>query len=795
MFKKSTLALAVGCALHLVSGCSDDKKPTQVSSAAVVSSSVASSSATSSSASSAPAVTKNFNRVATFMVCEQIEASCNTNDETVAEIVAASTDGNTLIYTDSPQNQIGFVDIATPAGPKKLGVLALGGEPTSVTVMDGYALVAVNTSADFVNTSGQLAVVDIASKTIIKTLELGGQPDSVAVSPNGQYIVIAIENERDEELGDGRPPQLPAGYLMVVDTAAHVNAWALRKIELTELPKMLYPADPEPEFISINSNNIAVVTLQENNHIALINLVDGKVTESVNAGSVDLTLIDATTTKPAVTQQTENKDGVLREPDGVTWMGTDYFVTANEGDMDGGSRGFTVFDKNANVVWDSGYLLEHLAASFGHYPEKRASKKGVEPENVAYGIFENTPYLFVNSERASVVFVFDVTDPTKPVFKQALPASAGPEGGLAIPQRNLLVVASEVDDREVNLRGALTIYQLADKPAQYPTIVSATQQNNTPISWGALSGLAAGTDANKLYAVNDSFYASNKIFELDISHSPAKIAQTIVLNDQNDVFSKLVLPTLDKADTARNTVFDKLDLMAMINADKTINIDAEGIAVADDGGFWIASEGNGTQGDDARPILSLNFIFKVSAQGTVEQVIALPDAINAKQVRFGYEGVAQADDKLYVAFQRAWLGDEHPRIGIYDLTNNTWRFVFYPLDAVASKAGGWVGLSDLTALGNGEFLVVERDNKAGFDAAIKRLYRIDLNAVTSDTIISKTWVRDLIPDLKAPAGMVAEKIEGLAVTADGDVYIVNDNDGLDDNSGETQLLNLGKILN
>jgi hypothetical protein len=38
------------------------------------------------------------------------------------------------------------------------------------------------------------------------------------------------------------------------------------------------------------------------------------------------------------------------------------------------------------------------------------------------------------------------------------------------------------------------------------------------------------------------------------------------------------------------------------------------------------------------------------------------------------------------------------------------------------------------------------------------------------------------------------QFEGLAVTAGGNVYIVNDNDGVEDNSGETELLNLGAIL-
>lgn len=38
-----------------------------------------------------------------------------------------------------------------------------------------------------------------------------------------------------------------------------------------------------------------------------------------------------------------------------------------------------------------------------------------------------------------------------------------------------------------------------------------------------------------------------------------------------------------------------------------------------------------------------------------------------------------------------------------------------------------------------------------------------------------------------------EKIEGFAVLASGDALLVNDNDGVDENSGETWLLNLGNL--
>ena len=168
--------------------------------------------------------------------------------------------------------------------------------------------------------------------------------------------------------------------------------------------------------------------------------------------------VDLTDNRPALIKPVEVKNAQLREPDGVSWINKDYFSTANEGDLNGGSRGFTVFNTQGEVVWDSGSELDDLAIRFGHYPDRRSDAKGNEPENIEMGIFGNNRYLFVNSERSSIIFVYDLADPTKPAFKQILPASAAPEGGLAIPSRNLYVVASECDLRNVAIRAGLNIY-------------------------------------------------------------------------------------------------------------------------------------------------------------------------------------------------------------------------------------------------------------------------------------------------------------------------------------------------
>lgn len=747
-----------------------------------------------------PVASKSFNRIATFPVCQQIDPTCNTDDETAAEIVAASEDGLTLIYSDSPMEQVGFVDITDPANPVEMGTLALAGEPTSVAVSGSYALVGVNTSTDFVTTSGELNVIDIASKSSVATIVLGGQPDSVAVSKDGRYAAVVIENERDEDLGDGAPPQLPAGNLVIVDMVGAPAAWTTRTVALTGLAT-LFPSDPEPEYVDINNDNIAVVTLQENNHIVLVDLSDGSIINHFSAGNVDLTQVDATEEDPALISLSETLTAVPREPDGVTWLNSQLFATADEGDLDGGSRGFTVFNTSGSVVFKSASMLDHMAVRFGHYPDGRSGNKGNEPENAEFGVYGNDHYLFVASERANLVFVYNVNDPANPVYKQTLPAGVGPEGVLAIPSRNLLIAASEKDDRGDKLRSALNIYRYSVSNPQYPTLASANNPDGTPIAWSALSGLAADpNDADIVYAVEDSFYQQNRIFTIDLSKVPAELSAATKLVDSNDIFAgisavALADTSVAEDDVTRVDVFDEVDLDLLINDDKTVNVDPEGIAVASDGGFWVASEGSGTVGDAGRPVNSLNFIFKTNANAVIENVITLPEAINAKQLRFGFEGVTEYDGKVYVAFQRVWAGDTNVRIGIYDVAAASWSFLFYPLDAAESQNGGWVGLSDITALGNGEFLVVERDNQGGPDAAIKRLYKFDVTGLAADAVVTKTLVRDLMADLAAPAGLTYEKVEGLAVTRMGDVLIVNDNDGVDDNSGETQLLNLGPILN
>ena len=94
----------------------------------------------------------------------------------------------------------------------------------------------------------------------------------------------------------------------------------------------------------------------------------------------------------------------------------------------------------------------------------------------------------------------------------------------------------------------------------------------------------------------------------------------------------------------------------------------------------------------------------------------------------------------------------------------------------------------------------ERDNQSGPDTRIKRVYTVDVRGGTPVAeggvipVLDKTLAIDVLPAMQAGKGWVHDKLEGLARTADGTVYVVTDNDGVDDSTGETQFLNLGKAL-
>lgn len=697
-----------------------------------------------------------FNRIASFPV----ELNNPEAEETSSEIITVTDNGMMLIYSDSPAGGIGFVDIADPKSPKALGFLALDGEPTSVTIVGGKALVGVNTSESFVNPSGVLAVVDIASKSLDSTCDLGGQPDSVARNSEGTLIAIAIENERDEELNDGAIPQMPAGFVTIFDVAnSAVDCTTMKKVELTGLAEIAGD-DPEAEFVAFNGLDEIAVTLQENNHIVLIDGKTATVTGHFSAGAVTIEGVD--TKKDGALKFTGKMEDVPREPDAVKWLDDNRLVVANEGDLDGGSRSFTIFNKDGSVAFESGAAMELIAAQLGHYPDAR-KKKGVEPEGLEVATFGDTQYIFVTQERSSLIAVYKDTG-AEPEYLQSLPSGISPEGLIAIPSRNLLATANETDLRGDDLGGShVMIYELAEGEAAYPQLISDLDADGHPIGWVAISGAVA--DAEKpgiLYAVSDSFLgAQPSIYTIDATQKPARITAKTIVTRGGDAAQKL---------------------------------DLEGITLDGKDGFWVASEGRSDR-------LIPHALYHVDAEGKIVEEVAFPQALLPNEIRFGAEGIAavgEGDEQmLWIAMQREWKDDPKGQVKLlsYKPSSKEWGAVRYPLETVET---GWAGLSEITVHGDYAY-IIERDNQIAGKAVLKKLYRVplaDLVPAALDgelPVVSKEEVRDLLPDLKSANGYVLDKVESFAIDAAGEGFVITDNDGVADSSGETMFWSIGTV--
>lgn len=698
----------------------------------------------------------NFNRIAHFATHLNMAEGEDQARETSPEIMVATPDGTRLVYSDSPLRAVGIIDITDPANPAPGGNIMLDGEPTSVAVVGNRVYVGVNTSESFTDPSGALEVFDLDSREQIARCDIGGQPDSVATDKAGSFIAIAIENERDEDLGDGRVGQMPAGSLVLIDLADDTaQCDTMQVVDMTGLADVA-PEDPEPEYVDINGLGETVVTLQENNHIAIV-ARDGTILNHFSAGAVDLENVDLTDERGAILP-VDSQPGRKREPDTVKWISDDLFATANEGDMDGGSRGWTIFNKDGSVVYESGADFEHALIQIGHYPDKRSDAKGVEPESLAFGTFDGVPMVFVGSERGGAVGVYDVSNPAEPVLRQLLPSGIGPESMAILEDRGLIASANETDlIEDGGVRAHAMVYELQDGAATYPHLTSAGADRLIP--WGAISGQVAAEDGF-VYAVSDSFYGYQpSIYKIDVSATPARIIDATVV-------------------TRAGHVAQKLDL--------------EGITTDGDGGFWLASEG---RTDRMIP----HGLYHVNAAGEITEEIGLPAELLAMEKRFGFEGVTKIGDTLWMAVQREWGDDpkNHVKLVAYNIETGDWGGVHYPK---AEPATGWVGLSEITAFGDFVY-VVERDNQIGANAVTKKIFAIPASDMVAAPlggddplpVVSKEEVRDLLGDLTSTGGFVLDKVEGLAIQADGTAWVSTDNDGVDDHSGETMFFSIGAI--
>jgi len=381
-----------------------------------------------------------------------------------AEIASSTPDGQRLIVTEADAGSIAVLDIADPMQPSLLKNVSFKSlsdkaEVTSVAAMpDGnYALAVIRTGDTMqLANPGLLAVVDLRTYEIAKTYPLGIGPDSIAVSKDGRYAVIAIEDEELDPATDeyDYPNAKRPGSISVIeftDGDALSGTLTDLPVDLSGTEGAIYPHEPQPEYVAINeAGTTAAVTLQENNAIALVDLATKKVTKifalgtTTHAADVEEDGLVSFTT---MMQGRFEPDGIVFSPDGK------HLITANEGDLGknefedsvrAGGRNIAVWDLDGNLVYDSLNLIDEAAARAGVYPDDRSPNKGSEVENLAVSTIDGQPILAVAAERADAILFFDLTDAAKPTYLGLIrTAGESPEGIHRVSGRDLFISADE----------------------------------------------------------------------------------------------------------------------------------------------------------------------------------------------------------------------------------------------------------------------------------------------------------------------------------------------------------------
>ena len=253
--------------------------------------------------------------------------------------------------------------------------------------------------------------------------------------------------------------------------------------------------------------------------------------------------------------------------------------TDGDGDYDEihvmGGRSFSIFNPlDGSLVWDSKDLIEQITSNHPTFGaifnasnstgtpalKNRSDDKGPEPEGVSVNVINGKPYAFVSLERIGGVMIFNVENPTNPVFvgytnNRSTSASGpdlGAEGIIFIPAaqspngNDILILANEVSS-------TLSIYQINSCAVASGATISALE---TAICQGESTQLSVTAIPNVTYQwIKDGQVLANQTTTLTVTQAGAyKVAvnnSTLACSDTSLVLNIQVnaLPTVSAGNT------------------------------------------------------------------------------------------------------------------------------------------------------------------------------------------------------------------------------------------------------
>ena len=342
------------------------------------------------------------------------------------------------------------------------------------------------------------------------------------IDPKGSVTIIDVENKSTNkvEFNINRVEALNNGVLLKKGS---------NPAEDLEPEYIAISDDNKTAFVSLQENNaIASIDIESGN----INYVKGLgfIDHSLPGNEIDAVRGKGDNAKIDI--KNDNFLGTPM-PDGIAFLsknGKDYILTANEGDArewrkkknkyentkskkfdekadkkteyldndktDGldenkiyllGGRSFSIYDaSNLAKVYNSGSDFEKITARI--FPDffntsndedkgpdeldARSNKKGPEAENIAVLNIKDKTYAIVGLERISGIMIYDITDPSNPVYKDYF--------------NNRIFIKSVNDKEEIGLekRGnigpeGLCAIEAKDSPTGKPIVLVANEVSGT----------------------------------------------------------------------------------------------------------------------------------------------------------------------------------------------------------------------------------------------------------------------------------------------------------------------------
>ena len=271
-------------------------------------------------------------------------------DEGAAEISAFDPVTQRLFVTNTEDNTVDIISISDPKNPTKIASIdcsPFGGGINSVAVSN--KLVAIAVEADVKQDSGSIVFFNTDGE-YLATAQAGALPDMVTFTHDGKRVLAANEGSPDDSYTND-----PEGSITIVDLSGGLSKMRTRQVGFRRFnrykknlirsgvriygPGATVAQDLEPEYITVGPYGLfAYVTLQENNAIAIVNILRANCVWIFPLGLKDHSHpnngFDASNKDKAIAIKNWPVSGMYL-PDAIAsykYYGLPLLVTANEGD-------------------------------------------------------------------------------------------------------------------------------------------------------------------------------------------------------------------------------------------------------------------------------------------------------------------------------------------------------------------------------------------------------------------------------------------------------------------------------